>query len=199
MTRIQDELRSVVGWIAEQTGGMLLPADRRAQMALGCLDLAIEHQAAICMLADQPLWGPTYALLRCLLDAFVRGVWLARCASEVELDSFQLAGLRRKSFEELVDDVERALGHSRGVLSKLTKSSWAMFSDFTQSGFEPMDRRRNPPVRAATHYPAGDTEQALRLATALGLLAATEVANLSGNRRIAMACQERAMLAAASR
>jgi hypothetical protein len=199
MTRTQAELKSVVTWIAEQTGEMMLPADRRAQMALGCLDLAIEHQAAICLLAEHLLWGPTYALLRCLLDAFVRGVWLARCASEIDLDAYQLAGLRRRSFEELVGEVERALGHSRGVLSKLTRSSWAMFGDLTQSGFEPADRRRNQPVRSFQTYPSGDTEQALRLATALGLLAATEVANLSGNLPVARACQEKAMMAAASR
>jgi hypothetical protein len=191
MTRIQDELRSVVVWIADQTGERLLPVDRRAQMAMGCLELAIEHQAAISMLAAQPLWGPTYALLRCLLEAFVRGVWLARCASEMDLESFQLAGLRRKSVEELVEDVERALGHSRGVLSKLTQTSWAMFSDFTQSGGEV--------EHSASNYPRDDTDHALRLATTLGLLAATEVANLSGNRRVAIACKERAMHAAASR
>ena len=186
MSEALQELQSVVHWIAEQTESMMLPVDRRGRLALGCLDLAIEHQAGLADLAARPLWGPVYALLRCMIDAFVRGVWLARCASEADLDSFELAGLRGRSFDELVDEVERALGHSRGILSKLAHSSWAMFSDFTHTAAEPVRRR----------YPAAETDQALRLATALGLLAATELADLCGHRDVALACKARAAAAA---
>ena len=92
MNEVQDELKTVVLWISEQTSGMLLPAGLRARMALGCLDLAIEHQAGICALAEQALWGPVFALLQCMFDAFVRGVWLARCASDVELECSKWRG-----------------------------------------------------------------------------------------------------------
>lgn len=180
MSRIQEELQSVVGWITEQRHGLPVRADRRTRLSFGCLDLAVEHLAAIALLADKALWGPAYALLRHLLDAFVRGVWIARCASESDLDSFQLAGLRERSFETLVGDVERALGHSRGVLSKLRQSSWAMFSDCTQCAAGP-----------AQGYPEAETDQALRVATALGLLAATERAALAGRREVVTACKER--------
>ena len=169
----------MVVWITEQGHHLPLPANRRARMALGCLDLAIEHQAAISLLAGKRLWGPAYALLKDLLDSFVLGVWLARCASEPDLDAFQLAGLRERSFDDVVGDVERVLGHSRGVLSKLCQSSWAMFGDFTAG------------AGAAQTYPPAETEQALRVATALGLLAATERAGLAGYREVAMACKQR--------
>jgi hypothetical protein len=187
MNEVQDELRAVVVWISEQTGAMPLPMDRRARMALGCLALAIQHQEGIAALAERSLWGSVYALLHGMFDAFVRGIWLARCASEFELRSFELAGLRAKPFRELVDDVERALGHSRGALSKLRTSSWAMFRDFTHEGFDP------------ANYPATETEHALRLATALGLLSATEIASLSGHREVALACKQRTEQFAAER
>jgi hypothetical protein len=128
--------------------------------------------------------------LQCMFDAFVRGVWLARCASERDLDAFELAGLRGKPFSDLVDDVEQSLGHSRGVLSKLRTSSWAMFSDFTHAGFEHV-RGQKGRSDALPNYPAAETEQALKLATALGLLSATELASLSGRREVAYACKER--------
>jgi hypothetical protein len=190
LNEVQEELRAIVAWISEQTSGMPLPSDRRARMALGCLDLALEHQAGICILAEQLLWGSVYALVRCMFDAFVRGVWLARCATEIELESFELAGLRGKPFSDLVDEVERALGHSRGVLSKLRTSSWAIFSDFANAGAGP-PRRLGDPSRTGRNYPAGDTDQALRLAAALGLLSATELASLSGHREVALACKAR--------
>jgi hypothetical protein len=82
------------------------------------------------------------------------------------------------------------LGHSRGVLSKLMKSSWAMFSDCTRAGFEHVHGRNCRDI-AALNYPPAETEQALRLATALGLLSATELAALSGHRDIALACKAR--------
>ena len=69
MNEVQDELKTVVLWISEQTSGMLLPAGLRARMALGCLDLAIEHQAGICALAEQALWGPVFATALGLLSA----------------------------------------------------------------------------------------------------------------------------------
>jgi hypothetical protein len=90
----------------------------------------------------------------------------------------------------LVDDVERALGHSRGVLSKLRTSSWAIFSDFANAGAGPAGRAGDPSA-AGRNYPAGDTDQALRLAVALGLLSATELASLSGHRDVALACKAR--------
>src|ERR1039458_10217040 len=68
--------------------GRDLPATARARMAFGCLDLAVEHQSGIAVLADQPLWGPAFALLRIQLEAFVRGVWLARCATDDQLAWF---------------------------------------------------------------------------------------------------------------
>jgi hypothetical protein len=190
MNEVQGELKTVVLWISEQTSGMVLPANLRARMALGCLDLAIEHQAGICALAEQALWGPVFALLQCMFDAFVRGVWLARCASDIELELFESAGLRAKPFRDLVDDVERALGHSRGILSKLRTSSWAMFSDFTRAGFEHV-RRRDDSNNAGPNYSVAETDRALRLATALGLLSATELASLSGHRDVALACKVR--------
>ena len=190
MVDVRDELRTVVAWIFEQTNGMPLPTDRRARIALGCLDLAIEHQAAICVLAERSLWGSVYALVRSMFDAFVRGVWLARCATEDELESFELAGLRGKPFRDVVDEVERALGHSRGVLSKLRTSSWAIFSDLTNAGFGDAPRQSGPNGLAMA-YPVAETEQALRLATALGLLSATELASLSGHREVALACKAR--------
>ena len=195
MNEARDELKSVVAWISARTDGMRLPTDRRARLAIGCLDLAIEQQAGISALVERPLWGPVFALLRCMFDAFIRGVWLARCATEDDLDSFELAGLRDIPFADLMVDVERALGDSRGILSKLAKSSWAMFSDFTHTGVEYVRRTNGAthgPTDGAKNYPPAETDQALRLATALGLLAATELADLSGHRDVALACKAHA-------
>jgi hypothetical protein len=40
MNEARDELRSAVLWIEALTDGLLMPEDRRARLALGCLAIA---------------------------------------------------------------------------------------------------------------------------------------------------------------
>jgi len=72
------ELESVVTWIDQQTSGVTLPADDRTLLVVGCLDVAIEHQAAIALLARTELYGSAFALLRVLMESLVRALWLHR-------------------------------------------------------------------------------------------------------------------------
>ena len=113
-------------------------------MAFACLDLAVEHQAGIAVLADQPLWGPAFALLGIQFEAFIRGVWLARCATDDQLAWFKDGKLdKHRKFHELVTAVEKALKHDGGALTKLRAQSWAMFNDFTHTGFQHVVRRNS--------------------------------------------------------
>jgi hypothetical protein len=98
-------------------------------MAFGCLDLAVEHQSGIAVLADQPLWGPAFALLRIQFEAFIRGVWLARSATEDQLAWFVEGKLgKHRKFHELVTAVEEALKHDGAALTKLRQQSWSFVS-----------------------------------------------------------------------
>ncbi|WP_408733226.1 DUF6988 family protein, partial [Burkholderia cepacia] len=56
--------------------GLTLPADERSQLAIGCLDVTLEHQAAIALLHSSELYGSMMALLRVLSESLVRGLWL---------------------------------------------------------------------------------------------------------------------------
>jgi hypothetical protein len=136
--------------------------------------------------------GPVYALIRPLFDATVRGMWLGSCANDDELELFETDKLgQKKSFTNLVDELETKLGHSGGVLSKLRKTSWSILSDLTHTGFKHI-LRRNSETHTGPHYPAQETEQVLRLAAGLGLFAATAMADMAGNRQLAQACLARA-------
>jgi hypothetical protein len=113
-----DELKSVVIWIREHTDGLILPAARRYRMVFGCLDLAIEHQAGVSVLADQEFWGPAFALLRPLLDSVIRGLWLAS-ATDSDLDLFERGGLGSKKVHIRADNRgrgTRARSYGRGTV-----------------------------------------------------------------------------------
>jgi hypothetical protein len=172
--------------------GRYLPATPRARLAFGCFDLAVEHQSGIAVLADQPLWGPVFALLRIQLEAFIRGVWLARCAAEDQLAWFVDGKLdKQRKFHELVTAVEQALKHDGAVLTKLREQSWSIFNDFTHTGFQHV-ARRNSETTTGPNYVDRELIQALRFAKAIGLLAAIEMLSLSGHEDMARALKQKA-------
>ena len=186
------ELVSIVNWIQDKTAGITFrKVDRRVQMATGCLDLAIEHQSGIAVLFDQQRVGSAFALMRPLVDSFIRGVWLSRCASEEGLDKFQQGRLGKKhSFASLVVDVESFLGKRDTALSRLTGRSWNFMSDFTHTGFEHVTRRHSA-THLGPNYPPAEIEQMIRSACTIGLLATVELVDLAGDRNLAQACKQR--------
>ena len=82
-------LVDLIQWIDDHTAGLTLPTDERSQLAVGCFDVALEHQAAITLLHSSELYGSMLAMLRVLSEALVRGLWLNGCATDAELAKFK--------------------------------------------------------------------------------------------------------------
>lgn len=79
------DLVNLVRWIDENASGIELPTDERSMLAIGCLDVSLEHQAAIALLHASELYGSSLALLRSETEALVRGLWLQHSATEEDL------------------------------------------------------------------------------------------------------------------
>lgn len=137
-------LVEVVLWIDEHTAGLEFETDERKLIALACFDLVLEHQAAMAELHSLHLYGSSLALLRVLVEALVRGLWLLKCASESELKKFKRGDLE-KSFATLIQEVETAIGEKSGILSRFKKSAWSSLNGFTHTGFNQVTRRRRLP------------------------------------------------------
>ena len=163
------KLLDLVHWIDQHIAGLVLPCDERSQLAIGCLDVALEHQAAIALLYYSELYGSMHAMLRVLSDAVVRGVWLHQCATEADLARFKNGHI--PPFGELVRQYEEKLGTPDGVLSGFKMSAWASLCDFTHTGFLQVIRRHSP-GRLGANYPDRELAAVLGAAGALGLLAA---------------------------
>ncbi|MFM0386497.1 DUF6988 family protein [Paraburkholderia dipogonis] len=163
-------LVDLVQWIDVHTSDLSLPGDERSLIAIGCLDVAIEHQAAIALLHSSELYGSSFALLRVLSEALVRGLWLHACASEEELAKFK-KGRIDKNFATLVEEYENYMGTPNGVLTGFKCSAWSQMNDFTHTGFIHVGRRHRP-GRVEANYSDEDLKNALGVAGALGLIAA---------------------------
>lgn len=171
-------LLELVHWIDVHTAGLRLPADERSQLAIGCFDVALEHQASVTVLHSTELYGSMLALVRVLSEAVVRGLWLHACATKIELSKFKRGKLDKK-FSALIHDYESKIGTPGGVLSGFKLSAWTQLNDFTHTGFLQISRRHKP-GRLEASYPDQDLKNGLGVAGALGLIAAGQLIALAG-------------------
>jgi hypothetical protein len=101
---------SVVLWLDEQTRRVDFGGTLRNKIVAGCFDVALEHQASTALLIQHQLIGSSFALIRALVEAFIRGIWIERCATERELVIFQEDKLEKR-ISTIVQEVETALGN----------------------------------------------------------------------------------------
>ena len=74
-------------WVKQHLDGLTLAEPcKRAYLSGACLHASIEHGMAIFVLVDENLYGSALALLRLQFEAYVRGMWLAQCAADSEID-----------------------------------------------------------------------------------------------------------------
>lgn len=182
-------LIDLVKWIDDQTAHLTFPTNERSMLAQGCLDVALEHQAAIAILHAAELPGSMLALLRVLSESLVRGLWLHECATDAELERFK-KGRLDKSFDALVQEYESKIGTPAGVLSGFKLSAWKQMNDFTHTGFLQVTRR-HAPGRLGPNYPEPDLSKALGVAGALGLIAAGQLIAMAGRSDLLPAFMEK--------
>ena len=176
---IIEEQRGHARWI-DQHLAREFPVDRRSHVALACFDLAIEHHAAMCVLASASLFGSLYALIRVQFEAYARGLWVLHVASDEQLAAFEGDKLDLP-IGELLKLVESAIGATASPLSKLKTSHWSMFCSFTHTGFQALLRRVNEGRTGVENYRPEEVTSALRLAGSFALLAAAALAGISGD------------------
>lgn len=184
-----EALVKVVRWIDEHYSGLALPEDIRSRLAIGCFDVALEHQAGIAVLSSSKLYGPLFALLRVLAEAVVRGLWLCQCATESDLSKFENHRIDKR-FGELIEDIEAAIGHTNSPLSRFKNNSWKALNSFTHTGFYQVARRSGDGF-TGPNYPDSEVCQALALAGALGLIAASQLSGIAGNQALVQETLER--------
>lgn len=177
-----EELVQLIAWIDQNTSGLSFPTDDRTMLALGCFDVAIEHQAAIALLASSSLHGSAFALLRVLTESLVRGLWLHGCATDAELEKFK-RGKLDKTFAKLIEEFEAKIETPSGVLSNFKATAWDALNGFTHTGFHQVSRRHSP-GRLEGSYPNHEVAKALGVAGALGLIAAGQLIAISGKEEL---------------
>jgi hypothetical protein len=126
--------------IRETAQGLEFSSSDRHRLSAALLDQVHEHHQAIQLLLENDCVGSAIALLRGMFEAAVRGVWLFRCASDVEIERFK-RGRVKQQFGELVADVEGALQVPGSALSRVQRSYWRAMCSYDHAGYLQAVRR----------------------------------------------------------
>lgn len=165
-----------IQWLDRKLNGLDVLSSVRNRLAGACFDIAMEHQRAIVVLAHKELYGSAFSLLRPVAEAYVRGVWLHKCASEDQLDKF--AQDKVPDFVSLVAAVEKLESHKEGVLSKMRLTSWRLMNDYTHTGYVQICSRLTADSIKA-NYHADEVLQALDYSDAFGYISAIAICDLA--------------------
>lgn len=175
---LEDELLAqTVALVERHFGVIAIPGDDRSRMAAACFDVAVDHQKAILVLVRSHLAGSAFALARLLCEAFVRGIWLRRCADEQDLARFQKGKVPQ--YFEMIEAIERTLQFEPGEspLSLFKNAHWKVLNEFTHTGYSQVFRRVTADSIAPA-YPDKEIAQIMRIGAVNGLLALFELASM---------------------
>jgi hypothetical protein len=133
------------------------PAGNKNYMLLGYVSIAREHHTAIWLLNKSGLNGTALGVVRFMFDAYLRALWINKCAVAEEIDqavhdTLRFPTLRRmlgqikqsyflaKKDEELTPG-ERVLRQFGDSFFQFHENAWPVMSSYTHSGGLQISRR----------------------------------------------------------
>jgi Family of unknown function (DUF6988) len=138
---VVDKLKDIGNWLSEILDGLAVSGDERTLTAIGCFETALEHQAAITILFENQLYGSAFALARSVFEAYIRGVWINKCATGGEMTTYLREGKLNRTLQNMINDIEKFDEYSNRVISKAKIDNWNILNGFTHTGSVQVIRR----------------------------------------------------------
>ena len=125
--------------------GLQFKSDLRSRAAAACFAVAQQHHNAILLLLGNqvPLHSTAFALLRLLIEATIRGLWLSHCASDEQVSNFvmpQHKQLDTVSMMKAIDTVVAVAGSRSSSYKSVYEKHWATLSSYTHTGEHQVQR-----------------------------------------------------------
>jgi Family of unknown function (DUF5677) len=165
-------------WLDDSIHGLHIPSGDREAMAGALFDQVHEHHKAIQLLLKNSLAGSAFSLFRSIFETYVRALWLLRCASKDEVNNFLNDRIVKKSFGDLIEEIEALPGYKVGVLSKVKNEAWSAMCSYAHGGFMQAVRRIVPDEITA-NYSTDEALQVINSSDAIALLAGSEMFSMA--------------------
>ncbi len=170
-------------WLRVQVNDQTLPATYRTRASGACFAIAQEHHFAIVHLVAVHRFAASFSLMRIAFEAYVRGLWLSRCAKEAECRRF-LRGWEPPPISALLNAVERTPGFSDQVLSKIKRRSWKAMCAYAHTGGLHA-QRWNTAEGIEPNYSLEEVSEVVALSELVGAMSIIAIAELARNDELA--------------
>jgi hypothetical protein len=150
------------------------PTPSRTACLPGYVAIALEQHQGIWLLKDNELRGCALALVRTVMDPWLRALWINAIATEQQIEEAWLDKLRFPPMHEMRADIQQAyFGHARedaelaAIVKKFFKrvrKAWSITSSYTHSGGRQIARRFTGD-EVKPNYSDTEVAQALNLST----------------------------------
>ncbi|ELB2784587.1 MULTISPECIES: DUF6988 family protein [Vibrio harveyi group] len=151
-------------------------SDRKVVSA-SFLHLSFEHHVSIYHLLKIGNHGSAFALLRPQKEAFIKGIWLLRCANDEQVVKFMKED-KLPAMKKLFRDVEQTKGYKHGYLSKHLNSINDLLHDYTHGGSIQTSSRYQG-EKISSIYSQGQQEWLMVQSKLLSFLSALELCHVS--------------------
>lgn len=166
-----------------------LPATDRVRAAGSSLSIAQDHHHAIVVLLDARLYASCFALVRVAFEAYVRGEWLALCATDTQVRRF-LKGGDPPKIDQLLRALEKKDAFKEGRLSLIKKCTWKTMCAYTHTGGLHV-QRWNTADGIEPNYSVYELLEVLRFADIIATLAVLGVLRIAEDQAAAETLLER--------
>ena len=155
--------------------GVEMAQTERNRAAGASFGIAQEHHCAIVFLMKNTLYSSSLALLRCLFEAYLRGLWLKHCANDAQVTAFIGGDEPPKT---MVAEIEATPDFTGGVLSGIKKESWQAMCAYTHAGGLHLQRWQSEDA-IEPKFEAAELEECLNFAELFGAMAALAVTQMN--------------------
>jgi hypothetical protein len=170
-------------WIAAEIDGLEIEPTLRNRLAGASFSIALDYHAGIGLLLHNNRAAPAFALARLLFEAYVRGRWLAECASDHELARIGVGG-KLPLINSMLSALESKSPTDEQILTRSKEANWDALCGFTHTGGNHLQRYQTEGGIEA-NYQKDEIEEALSFSDAMALLAAVGIANLASGSELA--------------
>jgi hypothetical protein len=113
--------------------------DEWSTTVVGLIDQGIEHHAAFLLLIRSNLVGSAFALVRCIVELFVTGVWFLTCATDAQITKFRNKDKIDPTFGEMAKAIDAAC--DLDFFHNFKTQVWKALNSYTHTGILQVGRR----------------------------------------------------------
>lgn len=171
------EAGEFVEWLRLSVHEIQLPESTRVRAAGSCYAIAQDHHHAIVFLIEHRLYASSFALMRLAFEAYTRGLWLASCASDEQVEKFMFKNWKLPKIDPLITAIEKTEGFKNKELSRLKADSWSFLNSYTHTGGLHV-QRWNTSGGIEPNYSPEQVGSILRFSETIGAMSVLGIAEL---------------------